>query len=952
MIVKRIFKRLVLLYYTFLCRVLNPPGRNLDPYKNAPLKRKISSLVPGRHNSAAYLTIFGEVSGVGYSNWLWRRARVLGLNGRVSVDKKRGMARAIFVGPGSGIEALILSAWKGNKRAKVRYVREKWFNKPVKSGANEEQEKKHVSWSQETADCIVNTLTHIESITRTPNSYSSTPKLVGTDELIRAADARNIYHKRYGKKTVYFSSPSKEVGIQRSQTTRVPSLVHSLTDNKQLTKDFLAQSGLPVPQGSIFTELADAKRYMSTLESPVVVKPVVGLNGSGVTVDVRTNAALETAWQYAKQFHETILLEELVQGVDVRIIVVGGRAKSALLRVPANVVGDGKSTVEELLEEKNILRLGNPRLGKNLIIADAYADSYLKRQNFSWSSVPAKGQVVFFHLKANICKGADSISITEYIHPDLMKLAEEAAAVFEIDDYWGIDLLAEKIDKPRDQQKCALIELNSTANIENVIYPLYGPPFDSAASMIDHLFPEELSLNSYPRRSLRLEIRGCLGERFKTWVVSHACELGLQGSIKLGTHVAEALVSGNSFSLNNFLDNLWLWKRVDKKSLHEFVDNLQVFEGSEPLDCNGFEVSAEPFVPKQNGKSIEPCQGTGLAVKPLATYPEDATERFLDEDNLNLKLFREEFSHRGYTAEPAYNDVVHIKKDTHEGFAGMWHSSLFCDRLCERISPAKRLLSVNMLPVASGLRFKPGKRDLAKKYLNSQGQTCIATAINPAGNKSVSISTEAELERFFKKEKARGSSTVLVEEYLEGFTINVAVVDGVAVCALRVEPVYVVGDGSLRIQDLIDKKNSLRKQNPWYADKLVENDEYLVELLTRHDKTVDSIPAAGERVLVAAECGMDYHGETVNITEELHTDFQRHATRAVKAIPGLQFAVVQMRIPYPPEPSTQQRWFISKIDTKPQLAQFYFPWRGNGFNLAKVVVDFCLARGTKWIKRG
>src|SRR5690554_2526482 len=369
-------------YYKTLCMLLNPKDFGLDPYENSVLKRKLTTLIPGKQNSAVYLKISGKVTRVGYASWLWRRARVRGLE--CKTYERNGRVEAVIIGAGAKIERVILSAWKGTRRATVEDVKEYWYNKPVKSGAERDLlAKKQVSWSQGTADCITDTLELVSSITRKPNTYTATGKLVGTDELIRVAKKQDILFVRCSRKEVFFVSPTKKIGLQRSQRTRVSSIVHALADHKQLAKDFLQESGLPVPRGKVFTNLSEAKDFLKEAGRPLVVKPAVGLNGSGVTVDIRSEDSLEAAWEYAKNYHEKIVLEEMIQGVDIRVVVIGGRAKAALFRVPANVIGDGVSTVENLVQEKNMLRLGNPRLKKNLIIPDAYSDSYLERQGLS-----------------------------------------------------------------------------------------------------------------------------------------------------------------------------------------------------------------------------------------------------------------------------------------------------------------------------------------------------------------------------------------------------------------------------------------------------------------------------------------------------------------------------------------------------------------------------------------
>ncbi|MTI95317.1 MAG: ATP-grasp domain-containing protein [Firmicutes bacterium] len=949
MITKNVVRRAAKVnYYRILCKLLDPKNRGLDPYEDSPLKRRLTDMMPGRKNSAVYLKITGEVTGIGYAGWLWRKARVRDLDCKV-YENSDGTVEAVIIGNGEDIEAVVLSAWKGSRRAKVSHISEHWFNKPVKSGVVEIKEEKQVSWSQGTADCIINTLDHIKSITGTPNEYPDFNKLVGTDELVRVAEERNVFYIRNTRKEVFFVSPTKTIGLQRSQTTRVPSMIHSLTDHKQLTKDFLQQYGLPVPEGKVFTDLKQAKAYLAEMNRPMVVKPAAGLNGSGVTVDVRTEEALETAWQYAKLFHERVVLEELVQGVDIRVVVIGGTARAALLRVPANVTGDGCKTIEQLVEEKNKLRLGNPRLSKNLIIADAYSDSYLERQGHSWESVPKKGEVVFLHLKANICKGADSISVTDFIHPDLMRLAEEAAAAFGINDYWGIDLLAESLDLPRDQQQCAIIELNSTANIENVIYPLYGPSFDSAKSFIDHLFPEDTKDSSYPVESLYVEVAGLLNEEFTRWVIDYARELSLRCFLRTGENSADIIISGYRHHVFNFLDKLWEWRSNDNGIFQEVVDGFQVHEYQGNIDSDDSAFISKPI----RLHNYEAIQKTGLHTTeyPVNHYDSAHTEGGLNE--LNTKLFTEEFSRRGFDALPVYEDLLKISNGDSDGITAMRYSSLFCDRICARLYPAKKILALHKLPVARGVRLTVSKKKKALDYMQRIAKPCVVTGLHPVEYRAYKITNEEDLFFAWKKEKKRGTKAMLFEEFVEGFTVDIAVTADKFSGALVVEPTSLFGDGKSTIKQLIEERNELRKQNPWYAVKSIEIKNGLLRVLESQGKQVSDILQHGEKIHVESDVDLEFGGETVNISGILHEDFKQKAVQAVAAIPGLEFAIVQMRIPYPDLPAESQKWVINKIDTNPQVAMFHFPWRGQPVNLTgRVVAELCLSDRARWVEKG
>lgn len=943
--IKKVVKALI--YWT-LCISLNPNSRGLDPYKNLLLKKKITKRLAGMRNnrSAARILVSGRVVGVGFESWLRRRARLNGLESWVRI-KGRDSIEALLAGEGVAIETVIRAAWKGPKRAKVVKIREQWFNKPKKSGSKKKAKAKGVSWSQGTADCIVNTVEQIDFIKEGPNYYpEEDERLVGADELIRAANERNLFYIRCLNKDIYFVSPVKEVGLQRSKTTRVSTIVHSLTDHKQLAKDFLEQSGLPVPQGRVFTDLKSAKAYLKSVGRPVVVKPAAGLNGSGVTVDVRTQNALVAAWEYARKYHEEIVVEELVQGVDIRVVIVGGAARAALLRVPANVVGDGVKTVERLLDEKNMLRLGNPRLSKNMIIPNAYSDSYLERQGHTWESVPEKGEAVFLHLKANICEGADSISVTDLIHPDLMRLAEEAASVFGIDDYWGIDLLVERIDLPRDEQHCAIIELNSTANIENVIYPLYGPTFDSARCLVDHIFPEDTSDTSYPIETVQARVSGYFNISFSEWAKERADELNIDGSIKAGDSVAEIVLSGRRHNVLTYLDELLDWKGEANGFL---ADGLTTYPYDREVKAGFFVEEGRP-----EDKSFHTKFRSSLGLDQMGKINFDQAGESKDgHPFLEAGLFIEEFKAKGYKAAYLYEDLIEIRKDGAIGVTGMHHSSLFCDRVCNRIYPAKKLLALNGLPVLRGVRFRARHWQRALEYFMRLSRPAIVTSLHPHQYESYLVNDEKELRCVWKRARKTGASRLLIEEYFNCWNVFVAVIAGKAVGEIIAEPVTVCGDGISTVEQLIEKKNEERALNPYYSEKLIAAENHLNQRLALSDRGLNTVMDRGESLILESPFGLEFGGETASIEGLLHADFKEKAVQAVSAIPGLEFAVVQMLIPDPEGPAEGQRWAIYKIDTRPATAAFHFPGRGKPCKLAGVVVsELCLTERTRWLKRG
>lgn len=177
--------------------------------------------------------------------------------------------------------------------------------------------------------------------------------------------------------------------------------------DKQMTKKILGESNIPVPEGKLFnsdhtdTEIID---YCSTLKYPVVIKPQDGSFGKGVISGVNGKEELKQALHYVRQDlnEKSIIAERHVSGNDYRLYVVNNKVVGAILRVPPNIIGDGNSTIETLIKQKNILRSKNPRLVSCPIQMDNETTEHLEKNHYTLETVPDKGKTVSLNNKANI----------------------------------------------------------------------------------------------------------------------------------------------------------------------------------------------------------------------------------------------------------------------------------------------------------------------------------------------------------------------------------------------------------------------------------------------------------------------------------------------------------------------------------------------------------------------
>lgn len=908
-------RRFLFIIYKCLCVIW-------DAFSKHPIVSKINNLIVSlllrKHEAVVYVVIIGKGINRGFANFLTRKALVQNLLCLTRVREMGVVLEVVLRGNFEDIEFIISSAWKGSSKARVEQVRSNWLKKQshVKLKADKiDSNLENIPWSQEVADLIIHTIDCLKPIIDKPNVFNEKSRFNNAVEVAEAAKEKKCYVQRHSQLN-YIVSNTKQIGLSNTQSSRVSTIIRAITSNKHLTKQVLSKQGLPVPKGKTFTNLDLAKVYLKKFK-PLVVKPVEGSFGFGVTVDVRTENDLVNAWKYAQKRHNTVVLEELIQGVDLRVIVVGGKAHTAMLRVPANVVGDGQRSIKELINEKNRQRALNPRHCKTPIICDFYTNKFLAKQGYKFNSIPPRGTIVFLHLKANIESGGDSIVVTDVIHPDLMTLAEEASAAFGINDFWGIDILAEYIDRPRNQQKCCIIEVNSRASIGGPRFPMYGKPTAIAPDYINYLFANKSQKAT--AQDIRIDVKGIINSPFYEMISSQAKKLAIKGYCEIEKEGVSIHLKTDRQNAFRYAERLWNWNEGGS-----FIDSLQI-------DTCG---AMAPATRNRTYQLEDNFADWAINVYQLTEWDTSV--------DIDQQIFLKELQKHDYSGRLT-GELIEIRKDTSVGFTGMYHSSIFCDEVCKRIYPARKILSFNGLPVSRGLRFKIRDKKRMEAYIQQYpGLKCI-TGLHPLEHKTHFVNSWQQFLAFYNQELKRGTSYILVEEAVTGMVVRIAVVVGKSLCSLALFPTSITGDGVSTFGELVEKKNNYRLKNPWYKNKIIETTKFSKQKL-------NEVICAGTKIYLEELTDLVYGGERIALNSVLHEDFMHKASQAVVAIPGLEFAVVQMIIPAPDKLASKQKWIIDKIDTRPSVSEFHFPWKGKPYRLVeKVVSKLCLTERTKWI---
>jgi cyanophycin synthetase len=349
-----------------------------------------------------------------------------------------------------------------------------------------------------------------------------------TQALVDEAARRGIPVTRLNEQSlVQLGLGSRQRRLRASVTGQTALIAAELAGNKDEARRLLAEAGLPVPRGVTVATASDAVREAHRLRFPVVLKPLDGNHGRGVTTAIGDDQAVEAAFTSARQFSRRVIVERHLPGNDHRILVVDGKMVAVAERVPARVIGDGVHAIEQLI----FLLNADPRRGfghekvLTRIAIDAPLIALLARTGRTPASVPGPGEVVQLRDTANLSSGGTAIDRTDDIHPDNVMIAEQAAMAIGL-DIAGIDFLSPDISRPVNETGGGIVEINAAPGFRMHLEPSEGPPRDVARPVIASLFP--------PGTRSRIPIFAVTGTNGKSTTVRMVARILRQGGLRVG----------------------------------------------------------------------------------------------------------------------------------------------------------------------------------------------------------------------------------------------------------------------------------------------------------------------------------------------------------------------------------------------------------------------------------
>ena len=310
-----------------------------------------------------------------------------------------------------------------------------------------------------------------------------------TSAIVRAASARGIPFRRLTDGSmVQLGWGSGQRRIQAAETDMTGAVAESIAQDKELTRVLLNAAGIPVAAGRPVSNAEDAWRTACEIGGAVVVKPRDGNQGKGVAVNLASRAQVEAAYAVAAEISGDVLVERYIPGQDYRMLVIGNKLVAAARRDPPQVMGDGRRSLAELVQQIN----SDPERGEGhansltKISLDEIALAHLSTQGLNLESIPGSGIRVVLRNNANLSTGGTATDVTDDVHPDLAATVEAAARMIGL-DICGVDVVCESVSQPLHGQG-VVIEVNAAPGLRMHLQPSFGKGRAVGEAIVANMF--------------------------------------------------------------------------------------------------------------------------------------------------------------------------------------------------------------------------------------------------------------------------------------------------------------------------------------------------------------------------------------------------------------------------------------------------------------------------------
>ncbi len=340
-----------------------------------------------------------------------------------------------------------------------------------------------------------------------------------TESIVKEAETKGIPWFELGARhLIQLGYGVHQKRMQATLSNQTGILGVELASDKEGTKRVLGAAGIPVPRGTTINfldELEEAIEFVGGY--PIVIKPLDGNHGRGITIDINAWEEAIAAYDAARDVSRSVIVERFYRGQDHRVLVVNGNVAAVAERIPAHVVGNGRSTIADLIEETN----SDPRRGEGhdnvltKIELDRTSWQLLEKQGYTLETVLKAGQICYLRATANLSTGGIAVDRTDDIHPENIWIAQRIAKTIGL-DICGIDIVTPDITQPLREMDGVVVEVNAAPGFRMHVCPSIGIPRNVAEPVLEMLFPP-----GTPSRVPIIAITGTNGKTTTTRLIAH-----------------------------------------------------------------------------------------------------------------------------------------------------------------------------------------------------------------------------------------------------------------------------------------------------------------------------------------------------------------------------------------------------------------------------------------------
>ena len=339
-----------------------------------------------------------------------------------------------------------------------------------------------------------------------------------TGSIVDEAVSRDIPFLRLGRNSlIQLGAGVNQMRFQATITCKTSNIAVAIACNKEQTKKMLNEASIPVAKGDICYDTEDLEETIADIGYPIVIKPLDGNHGKGASINVTNWEDAVKGLKHAKEYSRRVIVEKFITGFDFRVLVINNEVIAAAQRVPAHVIGNGKNTIQELIDITN----EDPRRGyghENVlteITIDKSTERLIDNAGYTLSSILSDNETLYLKSTANLSTGGTSVDVTDLMHPENVFIAERISRVIGL-DICGIDIMAPNLTQSLKENGGVILEVNAAPGFRMHLAPSEGLPRNVAAPVIDMLYPP-----GKPSRIPIISVTGTNGKTTTTRLIAH-----------------------------------------------------------------------------------------------------------------------------------------------------------------------------------------------------------------------------------------------------------------------------------------------------------------------------------------------------------------------------------------------------------------------------------------------